>query len=190
MQSSILTVGRLIPRKGHPYLIDAVKILVSEGLDLKLTIIGKGPDKEQLYSLADGLDFEIKSDVPENEVNEEYKKADIFVLPSITDAQGEKEGLGMVLFEAISFNIPVVAFDNGGIGEVIINNETGILLQEMDVKGLANAIKKLLMDNSYRDELVKRAYKIIKNKFSTEMLVKQQINVYESILRGKYQNSA
>jgi glycosyltransferase involved in cell wall biosynthesis len=186
MQSRILTVGRLIPRKGHPYLIKAVKILVSEGLDVKLVIIGKGPDKEQLYSLAKGIDFEIHSDVLEEDVNEEYKKADIFVLPSITDSKGEKEGLGMVLFEAISFNTPVIAFANGGISEVIINNETGILLPEKDVNGLVNAIKKLITDEPYKNELINRAYRIIKDKFSTETLVSQQIEVYENILQTEH----
>lgn len=184
MQSRILTVGRLVPRKGHPYLIEAVKKLTAEGMDLKLIIVGDGPEKDKLNSLAEDLDFQIRSGLSEEQVNEEYKKADVFVLPSITDAQGEKEGLGMVLFEAISFNAPVVAFDNGGIGEVIINNETGILLPEKDVDGLANAIKKLLTDDSYRNELIKRAYEKIKQKFSTEILVKQQMDIYESILHG------
>ena len=182
MQSRILTVGRLVPRKGQSYLIEAVSRLVAENFDIKLTIIGIGPEKENLLALGKGLDLEILSDVPEAEVNKAYQEADIFVLPSITDDQGEKEGLGMVLFEAINFRLPVVAFANGGIREVIVDGETGILLPERDVDGLVAAIKKLITDNQFRTELIERAYTLIKERFSTETFVKQQVEVYESIL--------
>jgi len=185
MQSRILTVGRLVPRKGQSYLIEAVRRLVAEGHDIKLIIVGKGPEKENLLALGKGLDFEIRSDLPENEVNKAYQEADIFVLPSITDDQGEKEGLGMVLFEAISFHLPVVAFANGGIKEVIVNGETGILLPEKDVDGLVAAIKKLLSDNQFKTELIERSYNKIKERFSTETFIKQQVEVYDKILEEK-----
>ena len=183
MQSRILTVGRLVPRKGQSYLIEAVRRLVAEGYDIKLIIIGNGPEKERLLTLGKGLDLEIHSDLPEDEVNKAYQKADIFVLPSITDDQGEKEGLGMVLFEAINYHLPVVAFANGGIKEVIVDDETGILLPEKDVDGLVEAIKKLLSDSQYRTELIERAYIKIKERFSTETFIKQQVQVYDSILK-------
>jgi len=94
MQSRILSVGRLVPRKGHTYLIEAIKKLVNEGMDIKLVIVGFGPEKERLQKQAEGLDCEIRSGISEEEVNDEYKKADLFVLPSVTDTQGERKGLG------------------------------------------------------------------------------------------------
>jgi len=182
MKTRILTVGRLVPRKGHPYLIKAVKQLVDEGRDIRLVIVGWGPDKEILLKLAEGIDFEIKSGLSEADVDAEYQKADIFVLPSITDDQNEKEGLGMVMIEAMSFDLPIVAYSNGGVVEVIINEESGLLVEEKDVDGLAAAMKKLIDDPEYREQLVKKALKRTKEIFSTQKLARQQAELYDKIL--------
>jgi glycosyltransferase involved in cell wall biosynthesis len=182
LQSRILSVGRLVPRKGHTYLIEAVKKLVAEGMDIKLVIVGFGPEKESLTKQAKGLNFEIRSELSEEEVNLEYGKADIFVLPSITDAQGEKEGLGLVSLEAMSFNVPVVAFDNGGVGEVVIDGKTGILLPEKDVDGLASAIKRLLADQALRQKLTAQATAYAKATFATNVIAAQQKEIYHQVL--------
>lgn len=185
MQSRILSVGRLVPRKGHTYLIEAVKKLVAEGMDIKLVIVGFGPEKERLQKQAEGLDCEIRSGISEEEVNAEYKKADLFVLPSITDAQGEKEGLGLVSLEAMSYKVPVIAFDNGGVGEVVINDLTGILLPEKDVDGLAAAIKRVLGDQLLREKLTRQAIDYSQKTFSTKVLIGQQSDIYKDILKQK-----
>jgi glycosyltransferase involved in cell wall biosynthesis len=185
MQSRILSVGRLVPRKGHTYLIEAIKKLVAEGLDIKLVIVGFGPEKERLAKQAEGLNCEIRSELSEDEVNQEYQKADIFVLPSVTDNQGEKEGLGLVSLEAMSFNVPVVAFDNGGVGEVVIDGKTGILLPERDVDGLAKAIKRLLTDQLLRQKLTSQATEYAKATFTTKILADQQAEIYHQVLEKK-----
>jgi glycosyltransferase involved in cell wall biosynthesis len=185
MQSRILSVGRLVPRKGHTYLIEAVKKLVAEGMDIKLVIVGFGPEKERLQKQAEGLDCEIRSGISEEEVNAEYKQADLFVLPSITDSQGEKEGLGLVSLEAMSYNVPVIAFNNGGVGEVVINDLTGILLPEKDINGLTAAIKKVLNDQSLRQKLTKQAVDYSQKTFATKVLVAQQSDIYKDILKQR-----
>ena len=185
MQSRILSVGRLVPRKGHTYLIEAVKKLVDEGMDIKLVIVGFGPEKERLQKQAEGLDCEIRSGISEEEVNAEYKKANLFVLPSITDSQGEKEGLGLVSLEAMSYNVPVIAFDNGGVGEVVINGLTGILLPEKDVEGLAAAINRVLGDQLLREKLTRQAIDYSRKTFATKVLVDQQSDIYKDILNKK-----
>lgn len=185
MQSRILSVGRLVPRKGHVYLIEAVKKLVAEGMDIKLVFVGFGSDEEGLQKLTDGLNCEIRLGISEEEVNAEYKKADLFVLPSITDARGEKEGLGLVSLEAMSYNVPVIAFDNGGVGEVVINGLTGILLPEKDVEGLAAAIKKVLNDQPLRQKLTRQAIEYSQKTFATKVLVAQQSDIYKDILKQK-----
>jgi glycosyltransferase involved in cell wall biosynthesis len=185
MQSRILSVGRLVPRKGHTYLIEAVKKLAAESMDIKLVIVGFGPEKERLQKQAEGLDCEIRSGISEEEVNAEYKKADLFVLPSITDSQGEKEGLGLVSLEAMSYRVPVIAFDNGGVGEVVINNLTGILLAERDIDGLAAAIKRVLGDQTLRKKLTEQAIDYSQKTFSTKVLVGQQSDIYREILKQK-----
>jgi glycosyltransferase involved in cell wall biosynthesis len=185
MQSRVLSIGRLVPRKGHIYLIDAVKKLVAEGMDIKLIIVGFGPEKERLLEKGKGLDFEIRTGISEEEVNDEYKLANVFVLPSITYTQGEKEGLGLVSLEAMSYCVPVIAFDNGGVGEVVINDKTGILLPEKDIDGLATAIKKILADQPLRQRLTSQAYDYAEKNFSTKVIVSQQSEIYRQILGQK-----
>lgn len=185
MQSRILSVGRLVPRKGHAFLIDAVKLLVDRGRNIKLVIVGYGPLKNELMAKGRSIDLEIKEAISEEELNEEYKKADVFVLPSITDNQGEKEGLGLVALEAIYFGVPVVAFDNGGIGEVIIDGKTGLLIPEKDVAGLAKAIEKMLDDKELRARLIKEATEFASRTFSAEVLARQQAELYKEILENE-----
>ncbi len=185
MQSRILSVGRLVPRKGHIYLIDAVKKLVAEGMDIKLVIVGFGPEKERLQKQAEGLDCEIRSGISEEEVNAEYEKADLFVLPSITDRQGEKEGLGLVSLEAMAHKVPVIAFDNGGIKEVVIDGVTGILLPEKDIEGLAAAIKRIISDSELREKLTRQAFDYSQKTFATKVLVARQSAIYKDILKQK-----
>ncbi len=185
MQPRILSVGRLVPRKGHSYLIDAVARLVAKGRSLKLVIVGYGPLKDELIARGKGIDLEIKEAISEEELNEEYKAADIFVLPSITDEQGEKEGLGLVSLEAISFGVPVVAFDNGGIGEVIIDGKTGLLVAEKDTEGLAAAIEKLLDDRKLGDDLTAAAMEYAKKNFAATVLARQQAEIYQELIENK-----
>jgi glycosyltransferase involved in cell wall biosynthesis len=166
-------------------LIEVVKKLAAQGMDLKLIIIGLGPEKERLIRQAEGLDCDIRSDVLEEEINNEYKQASVFVFPSITDEQGEKEGLGLVSLEAMSYCVPVIAFDNGGIGEVVIDGKTGILLPEKDVDGLAAAIKRVLTDTQLRQKLTRQAYEFAEANFSTKVLVAQQSEIYKEILAQK-----
>jgi len=182
MQSTVLTVGRLVPRKGQIYLIDAVRKLVDEGMDLKLVIIGVGPEENKLRERAKGLNFRLELIISNEQLEQEYKNADVFVLPSITDDKGEKEGLGLVLLESMNFRLPVIAFDNGGVSEVVTDGYNGILLPEKDIDGLADAIKKVLTDSEFRNKLVETAYDDVHSRFSVDTIVKQQIEIYNKIL--------
>jgi glycosyltransferase involved in cell wall biosynthesis len=182
MQSNVLSIGRLVPRKGHIYLIDAVRKLVNEGMDLKLVIVGNGPEEQKIRHRAEGLDFRLELIASDDKLREEYQNADVFVLPSITDDQGEKEGLGLVLPEAMHFKLPVIAFDNGGIKEAVIDGYNGILLPEKDVDGLAKAIKKVLSNQDFRKKLVETAYEDVHKRFSIETIVNQHVDVYNQML--------
>ncbi len=184
MQPTILNVARLVPRKGQIYLIEAVKKLVADGMDLKLVIVGTGPEERKLRQLAEGLDFRLELVISDKQLEDEYKNADVFVLPSITDDQGEKEGLGLVLLEAMHYKVPVIAFENGGTREVVIDDFNGILLAEKDVDGLAAGIKKILTDSDFRDRIVRTAYEDSHKRFSVETIIDKQLEIYDRILNN------
>ena len=186
-RKEILFVGRLVERKGGEYLLRAAKILKDRGKNYKIKIVGKGPLFEDLKSLKEKLDLdnvEFCGFVSESELVERYRNARIFVLPAIHDKRGDTEGLGVVLLEAISYGVPVIASAVGGIVDIVKNGETGILVPEKDEKALADAIEKLFEDKEISQKLVDNAKKYVKEKFSIEGITKNLIKIYERMMKN------
>ena len=133
----ILAVGYLIERKGFEYLIKAMKEVLKEHYKVKLKIVGSGPLETQLKTLIKDLKLEnniqIISNLSDEELVEFYNSSDLFVLPSIVDSQGNTEGLGVVLLEAMACELPVIGSNIGGIPDIIQDHETGLLVDQKDI---------------------------------------------------------
>jgi glycosyltransferase involved in cell wall biosynthesis len=146
---SVLSVGRLVERKGVRYLIEALHQLPSE-LSARLIVIGDGPEREQLTADAVGLGLadrvEFRGWVNPEDLGRAYSEASLFALPAVVDARGDTEGLGMVLLEAMSYGKPVVATPLGGITDIVENERTGLLVPPNNASALANAIERLASD--------------------------------------------
>jgi Glycosyltransferase len=95
-----------------------------------------------------------------------YNSSDLFVLPSIVDSQGNTEGLGVVLLEAMACGLPVIGSDVGGIPDIIENGKTGILVKEKDVTGLAIVLSRLITSPDLHEKLATTSKKLIRQKFS------------------------
>ena len=145
----IVFVGRLVERKGVTHLIEAVRRLPAE-LHAHLTVIGEGPERQALEAQARAAGLErrvdIRGRVPDAELRDAYAASDVMVLPSILDARGDTEGLGVVLLEAMSYGIPVVASDIGGITDIIENGNSGLLVRPADADQLARALERVARD--------------------------------------------
>jgi len=145
----ILFVGRLVKRKGLTHLIEAVGHLPAD-LHARLTVIGDGPERAALSEQVrtSGLDslVDFRGRVPASALQEAYAASDVFVLQAIVDAGGDTEGLGVVLLEAMSYGVPVVASEIGGITDIIENGESGLLLPPADVDLLASTLERLARD--------------------------------------------
>ncbi len=115
-------------------------------------------------------------------LREEYLQSNCFVLPAIVDSKGDTEGLGVVLIEAMQSGLPVVASNVGGIPDVVIDGETGILVPEKDPESLAKAFQKLESDSSFEKLLVEGASKRIGECFDWKKIAERQIAVYRSLL--------
>ena len=137
----VLFVGRLVERKGVTHLIDAVRQLSNA----QLTIIGDGPERAALEAQAAPLGNRVvfRGRVSATDLRAAYAATHAFVLPSTLDARGDTEGLGVVLLEAMSFGVPVVASDIGGITDIVENERTGLLVPPSDAAQLARALKRL-----------------------------------------------
>ncbi len=181
----ILFVGRLVERKGVRYLIEATKILKEMGVDISLHIVGDGPLRKELEELTKGLGLDsvvlFKGRVGGNELIEEYKNSHIFVLPSIVDSRGDTEGLGVVLIEALTFGLPVIGSRVGGIPDIIIDKETGLLINEKDPVELASAIEYLLLNWEEAKKMVVMGQRRIKDKFSPEGVADKILEIYRGL---------
>jgi glycosyltransferase involved in cell wall biosynthesis len=151
----ILTVARIVPEKGIHYLIEASRSVVKLYPNVKFIIKALYADhvyQEFLhnlikkYSLQENITFETQR-VPYSEIPKYMAAADIFVLPSISEA------LGMVILEALSCGIPVIATRVGGIPDILKNGVNGLMVEPGDVRGLAEAIVNVLSNEELRKSL-------------------------------------
>ncbi|MEO0132277.1 MAG: glycosyltransferase family 4 protein [candidate division WOR-3 bacterium] len=177
----ILFVGRLVERKGVKYLIEAFVRIVDK-YPVRLKIIGEGPELPNLIKLAkekrvsDKVDFLGK--VSTQELDSYYRNATLFVLPAIVDTKGDTEGLGVVLIEALTYKLPVVASSVGGIVDIIKDRETGLLVPEKNSAALAEAISVLLEHPDYAMALAEKGYKYVSEKYNWDKIIDQILKVF------------
>lgn len=142
----LLCVGRFVEKKGFKYLVEACALLKKKRFAFKLTLVGDGPLLTELkkavtdLELNDAVTFTGK--LASDEVEREMKNADLVVVPSVTSASGEMEGLPVVIMEAMALGIPVIATQHSGIPEIVVPNLTGQLVPEKDPTSLAAMIEK------------------------------------------------
>jgi glycosyltransferase involved in cell wall biosynthesis len=168
----VIAIGRLVRQKRFDILIEALSNVLTE-IDARLIILGDGPDRELLERLVEDLGIPDKVSFEGFQINP-YKflsKAAVFVLSS------QREGLPMVILEAIACGIPVVSTDcPSGPREILENGRCGLLVPVNDVNAIANGIKKLLNDKNLRKEFSTLGRERAKY-FSIDKIVKQYENV-------------
>jgi glycosyltransferase involved in cell wall biosynthesis len=178
----VLFVGRLIRRKGVEHLLRAMPLLSAE-MPVHLHVVGGGDQSERLRTLCAqlglGTTVTFHGVVSSEELQRRYASADAFVLPAIVDERGDTEGLGVVLVEALSFAIPVVASDVGGIPDVIKHGETGLLVPEKDPGALVQAIARILRDRSLAARLTMQGLQHARTYFDWDRINRQVLDLYE-----------
>lgn len=156
----VLFVGRLAEKKGVEYLIEAMKLI-----DAKLVIVGKGDLENELREKAklQGDKIIFLGPKTHHELKEIYASADVFVAPSITAKDGDKEGFGLVFLEAMASGLPVVGSNSGGIPEIVRDGVNGFLTEEKNSVDIAEKVNLLLSEKDIYDKLQKGALKTVKN---------------------------
>lgn len=175
-------IARLSDVKGHIYLIEAMKKVISDIPDARLAISGEGKMKERLVSLSrrlglEGKVFFLSQDCQTLKV---LSATDVFVMPSL------KEGLGLALMEAMACGLAAVGSNVGGIKSLIQNDYNGLLVEPKDVPGLSAAISALLNDPLKRKRLGDNARDFIAQKFSFSQMLSQTEGVYQECLNARY----
>jgi glycosyltransferase involved in cell wall biosynthesis len=183
---NILYAGRLIELKGVHYLIDAFPRILDIYPGAKLLIVGSGPYKSSLMVLSDRLKLQDRIQfidaIPQEELLPYYSMADVFVLPSVVTDDGETEGLGVVLLEAMACETPVIGTRVGGIPDIIKDGETGLLVKEKDPEDLAEKVLRLLIDDDLRRTLAFNGRRLIEERFSWEKVAEKFLNLYQTMV--------
>jgi len=179
----VLFVGRHIERKGIEYLIKAAAMLDSAKFEIRIAGQGNLTEKLKEQATKDALEQVVfLGKLSTEDLENEYKNADCFILPAIIDSKGDTEGLGVVLIEAAQYGLPIIASDVGGIPDVVIDKKTGLLIPEKNPDAIVKAIKELSENENLRKSLVLGAYEHIEQNFSWEKIIERQVGVYQGLL--------
>jgi glycosyltransferase involved in cell wall biosynthesis len=175
---AVLFVGRLIPRKGLNYLVEAAEQIVKEADNVKFVIAGDGPMRDSLVAWLKRLEildkFIFLGDVSDAMLPELYNCADIFALPSI------QEGQGIALLEAQASGKPVVAFNVGAVSESIMEGQTGFLY-EPNSQRLSSSLLRLLADAPLREKMGAKGREFVCDNYSWALCSRKMCQVYSEI---------
>ena len=163
----VLCVGRLVPHKGQRVLIDAMA-LVSRVIPWRLVIAGTGEQEEHLRTRCSSAGIHERvvfaGALTDNELNAEYSKASVVVLPSISTRTGV-EGFGIVLLEAMAYGCPLVASAVGGIPEVLEQGNCGLLVEPENPLALAAAVETIHNNRMLAERLVSAASRRLREQY-------------------------
>lgn len=174
----VLSVARLVPRKGIDTALEAVALLVPSFPRLLYVVAGSGPDQERLERRAAALGITSRvrflGDVPEDTLPRLYSAADVFVLLAREEQEhDEVEGFGIVYTEAAAAGLPVVAADTGGVSDAVRGDETGILVPPADSVAAAHALRRLLEDPDLRREMGANGRRLVETYYNWDRAARE-----------------
>ncbi|HSP44457.1 MAG TPA: glycosyltransferase family 4 protein [Chthoniobacterales bacterium] len=182
---AIVSIGRLIAKKGFSDLINACALLRSRGHAFVCSIIGEGPLEGSLRAqiAANGLEELVELTGPQTQaqIAQRLAHATLFVLACTREADGSMDNLPTVIMEAMAAGLPVISTPLGGIPEMIETGVSGELVPERDPASLCNAIEGLVIDREKARTLGRRGREIAREKFSIETSARQLQRLFEKI---------
>lgn len=185
--TNVLFVGRIERRKGIDTLFKAIPQIIANFANVRFTIVGSDTafsvhgDSYKEFLLKN-LDekfhpyVSFKGFIPDIMLQEYYKNCDIFIAPSLY------ESFGLIYLEAMAWGKPVIGCDVGGVPEIIVDGETGIIIPPGDVNALTEAIALLICDKDKREKMGKMAFERVKRIFTKEMMAENALKIYSDLL--------
>jgi glycosyltransferase involved in cell wall biosynthesis len=180
-EAMILTIGRFSKEKGHAVLLHALQQLRSIARNWKLVLVGMGPERDALMRLARSLDLseQVIFAGAHADVQPFYASADVFALPSLS------EGSSNVLLEAMAAKMPIAATEAGGNPEIILHNETGLLVPIGDSQGMADAIARLLREPALASRFGEAGFARATHEFSVGQYRRRLLSFYAEALEAR-----
>jgi colanic acid/amylovoran biosynthesis glycosyltransferase len=182
----LLTVARLVEKKGLVYSIAALGQVIDRNPNILYRIVGDGPLRSSLEELVE--DMGLINNVrflgwkTQEEVRKLYSDSHIFVLPSVTSSDGDQEGQGLVLQEAQATGLPVLATLHNGFPEGVLDGKSGFLVPERDVDALASRLRFLLENPELWSRMGRAGRKYVEENYDIDKLNMKLARVYQEVL--------
>ena len=183
----LLSIGRLTPKKGFQFAIQAVRQLIDNGIQIHYSILGEGPYRRELEeliaSLRLGEHVTLHGWLSHKETLARLCQSHVYLQPSSRTADGDMEGIPNALKEAMATGMPVIATHHSGIPELVKDGMSGFLVPESDVAALANCLRQLLGNPESWQALGKAARERVLTTFDIRPVTASLIDLYESLAR-------
>lgn len=185
--TKLLTIARLVEKKGVAYAIKAVSILVSSGKHITYDVIGgDGGLRDDLEQMIEDLGMEkyirLLGWRNQDEVIRALKNSDILVAPSITATNGDQEGIPNTIKEAMAMGLPVISTLHSGISELVEDGVSGFLVPECDLDSLTDRLAYLIDHPEIWHEMGQHGRKKVENDFDVNKLNDRLVEIYQRLL--------
>jgi phosphatidylinositol alpha-1,6-mannosyltransferase len=168
----VLTVARLVPRKGHQAALNAFAKVCDDIPNAHYLIVGTGPEEPRLRQMVQGAGLSERVTfagyVAAEQLPDIYNLCDIMLMPNRQEKDGDVEGFGIVFLEANAVGKPVIGGRTGGAAEAIANGSTGFLVNPDDPEEIAGILRQLLLDPGLRERLGAAGVRRVRSDFSWE----------------------
>ncbi|MEE4357164.1 MAG: glycosyltransferase family 4 protein [Desulfococcaceae bacterium] len=179
----ILTIARLVPKKGLPAVYAALRILRDRGFLFEHTLIGDGEEREKILKIIRESKLDDicrwKGTLPHEKVLEYFRKSDLFVIGCRIAENGDRDGIPNVLTESMAMGVPVVATSVSALPELVRQGKTGLLVPPENPPKMARAIERLLTDISLRKEIIANAKQLVGKEHDNHKLIRELAAVYQ-----------
>ncbi|MFL1012231.1 glycosyltransferase family 4 protein [Flavisericum labens] len=184
----LISVGRLDKVKGHSYAIKAVHDLINKGIDLTLTIIGDGAERNNLEKLIKTYGLEDKVFLLGKKSQEQVRDAlwqhHVYLLTSVALPDGRRETQGLATLEAQACGLPAIVFDSGGVKYTVKDEVTGFICKEQDVVTLVQKIELLYSNRNLISKMGDNAIIFVNENYSQKMIDDKWRIIYNDLSNG------
>jgi colanic acid/amylovoran biosynthesis glycosyltransferase len=189
-KTTILTIARLVEKKGVEYGIEAVAKIAAKYPEVEYKIAGDGPLRDKLQLLIAKLNVGDKIELlgwrSQDQIAQLLERSDILLTPSLTSSKGDQEGIPGVIMEAFATGLPVVSTEHAGIPELVQDGASGFLVPEKDVDALIQKLEILIEQPQLRYAMGRTGRKFVEQYYNIETLNNRLVEVYQELLRGEF----
>jgi colanic acid/amylovoran biosynthesis glycosyltransferase len=181
----LLTIGRLVEKKGIQYGIQAVAEVLRTNPEIEYKIVGDGPLKKELLNLIEELKLSPRIHLlgwkRQDEIVEILEDTDILLAPSVTADNGDEEGVPNVLMEALARGLPVLSTYHGGVPEIVRDGKSGFLVPERDVAGMAAKLRLMIENRLLWTAMGEEGRKTVEENFNIDKLNDRLLTIYQEL---------